>query len=126
MSSFSRNRQSAELSAKLAAENMQRIILQKRTAAIFALAKQHAEEAGQDFFNRQLGDEFWNNQTGQAIARVFWYAYRRPNAIGFRMAHGAEYGVWLELANDRKHEAIRPIVFEHGLYFLNDVRKLLS
>jgi hypothetical protein len=120
------SRDGTEGDAYRAAKKMQEIILKKRTAAIFALAKRHSEEALQDFFRRQIGDEFWNNQTGQALARVFSFAFRRQNSIGFRMAHGVEYGEWLERANDRKHEAIRPMVFEHGLYFLNDVRKLLS
>lgn len=102
------------------------IYLRRKLAAVYALAQAFEAKALDDFFKRQLNDEFWDNQTGQALSRVFGFAFRRRDAIGFRIAHGVEYGVYLERANDRKHEAIRPIVFEWGKQFIEAARELLA
>ncbi len=117
---------SAETDALLVANKIKEIYLKRKLAGVFALAKAFEAQALEDFFNRQLSEEFWQNQTGQALARVFGFAFKRKDAIGFRVAHGVEYGVYLERANDRKHEAIRPIVFEWGKRFIDEARKLLA
>jgi hypothetical protein len=68
--------------------------------------------------------EFWDNQTAQAAVRVFAEAHREGNSIFWFLAHGVDYGVSLELANDRKHESLRPIVQGYLGRFMEDVRKL--
>jgi hypothetical protein len=36
------------------------------------------------------------------------------------MAHGVQYGVYLELANNRKHQAIRPMIMSRLSAFTGD------
>ena len=43
---------------------------------------------------------------------MFSNAFRTRNSIGWFMAHGINYGVYLELANDRQNAAIVKIVKE--------------
>jgi hypothetical protein len=116
---------SAADDAKLVAKNIQRIWNEKNVPAIFALAEKHKADALDDFHQRQASDAFWQNRTGQAYIRVFAQSFKKVNAVGFYMAHGAPYGVYLELANNRLHEALRPIVEINGLLFLESVKEML-
>jgi hypothetical protein len=36
-----------------------------------------------------------------------------------------EYGKWLEIANDRKYELMRPIVFGKAQEFIDEVNEIL-
>jgi len=67
---------------------------------------------------------FWDNQTAQAAAGVFSNAFKDERSVGWFLAHGVFYGVYLELANDRKHEALRPIVQQYAGKFLEDIKKI--
>lgn len=66
--------------------------------------------------------KYWTNRTGQAAARVFTDAFRDEDSVGWRISHGVDYGVYLELANDRKHEALRPLAESFGLAMIKRVR----
>lgn len=70
--------------------------------------------------------KFWHNQTGQAALRMFTDAFKENLIYGWFMAHGVQYGAYLELANDRKHEAIRPIIQRFAGRFLADARKIFQ
>ncbi len=43
---------------------------------------------------------------------MFTKAFIDGDEIGFLLAHGVDYGVYLELANDRAYEVIRPVITE--------------
>ena len=45
-------------------------------------------------------------------------------AVSLIMAHGVQYGTYLELANDRRHEAIYPIIQRYFSRLMQDVNKL--
>jgi len=68
--------------------------------------------------------KFWHNRTGFAAARVFADAKLRKSGLSWGIAHGVQYGVYLELANNRSHEALRPVIQRYAGRFLNDVRKI--
>ena len=82
----------------------------RKVAAGFALFEDEAIRTIREFNDLQAGEEFWKNSTFQAKDRMFTEAFKREDAIGFFMAHGVQYGVYLELANNRKHQAIRPMI----------------
>lgn len=88
---------------------------QRRQAAIFAISAQYAVLAIQKFKDEQdtglqTEGKFWFNRTNQAVDRMFTVPFIDGLDVGWRMGHGVEYGVYLELANDRRNEAIRPTV----------------
>ncbi len=104
-------------------------IYERRKLAIYALALQYAARAINFFRSVQPPKPsseglFWTNRTGQAAARMFTNAEMADNVISWFMAHGVQYGVYLELANDRRFAAINPILEEYAIYFIQDVRKL--
>jgi len=104
-------------------------IYEIRAAQIYGLSLQYAAMALNYFHSQQSArpaekGEFWHNQTAQAAARMFSDAFRDGNSIGWFMSHGVDYGVYLELANDRAHESIRPIVQRYAGRFIRDVKAL--
>lgn len=99
-------------------------IYEKKKFLVIALCSYYAGMALQDFRTWQSNDEFWTNQTNTAWADVFTKVIDEPNETGFFIAHAVEYGVYLELANDRKHEALRPVLRELLEPFLKDLKRI--
>lgn len=91
---------------------------------MYALSLEYAARALNDFRRRQAQEEFWKNQTFTAMNTVFSDAFITGNVIGWFLAHGIEYGVYLELANDGKNQALRPVVVRFAKQFYEDVEKL--
>lgn len=82
----------------------------RKQIALYSISLYYASEALSEFRSRQSTGEFWDNQTNQAMDRVFSDAFIIQGGVGFRLSHGVGYGVYLELANNRRHEALRPII----------------
>jgi hypothetical protein len=99
-------------------------IFERRKAAVYAKSLFYAARALQDFRSRQGGNEFWQNRTGTAKDLVSADAYQKKNIVGWVLAHGVQYGVYLELANNRKHEALRPMINKWSKPFFEDLKKL--
>ena len=106
-------------------------IYQKKRAALYSLCLAFAGAALSEFRSRQPGGsgvtgEFWTNQTSVAADSVFSDAFVDKDDVGWFLAHGVEYGVYLELANDRQHEALRPIVEAMFPKFMDAVRSVYA
>lgn len=99
-------------------------IYKRREAAVFAISLNYSAIALNYFRQVQSADGFWTNRTRQALDRMFSNAFIESNSVGWFMAHGIDYGVYLELANDRKNEAIRPTIQRFAGRFLNAVKGL--
>jgi hypothetical protein len=90
-------------------------IFKRRQAAILAMCKYEAASALQEFQVNQPASpdtpgKYWFNRTAQAAARVFADGELTEDGARWFMAHGVLYGVYLELSNNRAHEALRPII----------------
>lgn len=92
-------------------------IFDRRVAALYAEAQRLAAEALAELQDQQRDNQFWNNETFQALQRLFADAFQDDDAVGFFLAHGVEYGVYLELANNRQNEALRPMIEKYALKF---------
>lgn len=103
-----------------------RTINERRVAASIALCWYYSEKAKQTFRKFQTFNTFWTNQTFTAYSSVFTGIIAEPSEIGFFIAHMVEYGVYLELANDRKHEALWPIIRDLQSQFEIDLHEIWS
>jgi len=79
-----------------------------------------------DRYNGQGVGRYWNNQTETAAKTVFADAYSDGDEIGFFIAHLVEYGVYLELANNRQHEALKPLIEKYYPLFVKDLQAIYS
>jgi hypothetical protein len=104
-------------------------IYEKRRAQIIGICLYYTQLSIQYFWSVQppipnTQGAFWHNWTGQAAARMFTGTIEEGEILGWYMAHGVDYGVYLELANDRRFESIRPIIQRYAGRFFADCRKL--
>jgi hypothetical protein len=96
--------------------NLDAIFAHKR-ADVLALCLRFAGGIKAEFRVRQLvgqgvRGQYWTERLENAAKTVFSDAFIDGDDLGFYIAHMMDYGVYLELANDRKHEALRPLIEE--------------
>jgi len=70
--------------------------------------------------------KYWHNQTGQAATRMFAGIFEEGKEMGFFIAHGVDYGIYLTLCNNREHDALWPIIKKFAGRYLSDVNKLFG
>lgn len=102
-----------------------KMIFERRRAALYALSLFYAAKAENYFKKEQAGGRYWSNQTNQARDRVFSGAFQIGETVtGWYLAHGVQYGIYLELANDRQNAALWPVILKFQADFYRDVKKL--
>jgi hypothetical protein len=99
-------------------------IFERRKAAIYGLSQQYSALALQYFRRHQEGNEYWNNQTSDAMNTMFTRTFKEGDSVGWLMAHHMAYGVYLELSNDGRHEAIRLVITIYANKFLKALDNL--
>ncbi len=99
-------------------------LLERKKAAVYAICLRYAAEALNYFKQEQAGEKYWENQTNQAKDRMFTGGIREKEIIGWFMAHGVEYGIDLELGNNGRNEAIKPVIDTFKEAFFADIGKL--
>ena len=80
----------------------------KEEAAVKALAEQGAILLQ----NSARENRRWTDRTGQARQRLHGYVGTIPNGYRITLAHGVDYGLWLELAHEKRF-AIIPQTIEY-------------
>ncbi len=100
------------------------LAFQQKKIKLFALSLSYAGQAINRFRSFQDTDIFWDNQTNQAKDRMFSVAFVEKETIGWFLSHGVSYGIYLELANDRQNEAIKPIIDILAPQFFRDARSI--
>ena len=69
----------------------------------------------------------WTDRTGMAKA-LLTAKVSQPNddTVRITLAHGVEYGIWLELANEKNYAIIAPTIEEEGPRIVSDLNNLMS
>lgn len=101
-------------------------IVQRKRAAIFALCLYYAGLALNYFRAQQANGAYWANRTGQARDRVFSGPISENDVLGWFLAHGVRYGIYLELTNDGQNAALEPVVGIFAKQFLSDVKRIIA
>jgi hypothetical protein len=99
-------------------------IYRRKKIALIALSAEFAEEAKRLHRIAQGDNFFWDNQTFQAMDNVFGQLIDDGNIVGFLLAHGKDYGVYLELANNRQNESLRLIINELAPKYIAAVKEI--
>jgi len=98
----------------------------RKKNAMNALCLQYAGMALQRFRQKQKQNAFWTNQTGSLFNNAFSGSDITQEFIGFYLSLMEDYGLYVELANNRKHEAVRPTVMAFYSRFMRDVEKIYA
>lgn len=65
-----------------------------------------AKQGAQKMENSAKKNAKWQDRTGSARQRLNGYTQRISNGQRIVLAHGVDYGVWLELAHEKKYSII--------------------
>ena len=106
-------------------------IFDARKHQLYVLAQDYAKQCLDEFQDQQktgagIIGKYWHNRTAQASDKMFSEAYTEDYLVAWFLSHVMPYGVYLELCNDRKYEAIRPLVEKWGMKFIAAARALYS
>ena len=69
----------------------------------------------------------WTDRTGMAKATLnAKVSQPSQNIIRITLAHGVDYGIWLELAHEKNYAIIAPTIREEGPRIVKDLNNLMS
>lgn len=76
---------------------------ESRTEAAIRL---YAETAAQKLQDSARENARWTDRTGHARQRLTGSSYPVTEGYKLSLSHGVDYGIWLELANEKKYSII--------------------
>jgi hypothetical protein len=71
-----------------------------------AAIQMYAETGALKMQNYARSNARWQNRTGQARQRLTGTSMKYANGYKIQLAHGVDYGKWLELANEKRYSII--------------------
>lgn len=67
----------------------------------------------------------WTDRTAHAVQRVKGYCIKTRTGIRIYLAHGVDYGVYLEFANGKKYAVIYPTLRRKGPEIMAGAAKVI-
>lgn len=69
----------------------------------------------------------WTDRTGMAKGMLnAKVSQPSSNIVRITLAHGVDYGIWLEIAHEKNYAIIAPTVREEGPRIISDLNNLMS
>ena len=68
----------------------------------------------------------WTDRTGMARKSLNATTEKRSNGIRITLAHGVDYGLWLELAHEKRFAIVKPTIELRGNEVLKGYTDLLN
>lgn len=79
-----------------------------------AAIRMYAEQGALKLQNYAKKHRRWTDRTGQARQRLHGYVDSIPEGYRISLAHGVDYGIWLELAHGRRFSIIPETIDKVG------------
>lgn len=86
----------------------------------------YGETVAKDFESYAKSHRPWTDRTGAARQRLNGYTESILNGIRICIAHGVSYGIFLELAHEKKYAILEPTVRLKANDAINGIRKMFS
>lgn len=68
----------------------------------------------------------WTDRTGDARKRLTGYVTDIPTGYRINLAHGVDYGIWLELAHEKRFAILEPTIRLRGPDVVRGMQGLLD
>lgn len=68
----------------------------------------------------------WSDRTAQARQRITGYCEKTDVGVRIYLSHGVNYGVYLELANEKRYAIIYPTLRQNGPEIMRDFSHLIG
>lgn len=95
----------------------------KRAQAAVEMYAKHQAKNLESYAKRNAP---WTDRTGMARKSLNATTEKRSNGIRITLAHGVDYGLWLELAHEKRFAIVKPTVELRGNEVLKGYAGLLN
>lgn len=101
--------------------------LDKMETKLGAVILMYSATKASEIESKMKINRLWTDRTGMAKmtlrARV---SQPSKEVVRITLSHGVDYGIWLELANEKNYAIIAPTVKEEGPRIVEDLGNLMS
>lgn len=91
-----------------------------------AAIQMYAESASLQLQNYARDNAPWTDRTGHARQRLTSNVEKVTNGYKIILAHGVDYGIWLELAHEKRFAIIQPTILINSNEIMTGFDKLLE
>lgn len=88
--------------------------LERLPDAVETAVMAYGKTAGEKLRARAVEDRPWTDRTAHARQRLHSDVKRIDTGIRIILAHGVEYGIYLELAHEKRYAVIYPTLLKEG------------
>ncbi len=101
--------------------------LNKMSTKLGAVILMYSATKAQEIQSKMKQNRPWTDRTGMAKA-LLSARVSQPDShtVRITLAHGVEYGIWLELANEKNYAIIAPTVREEGPRVVSDLGDIMT
>ncbi len=101
--------------------------LDKMSVKLGAVVLMYASTKASELQAKMKHNRPWTDRTGMAKALLnAKVSQPNKNTIRITLAHGVDYGIWLELAHGKNYAIIAPTIREEGPRIVEDLNNLMS
>lgn len=68
----------------------------------------------------------WTDRTGMARKSLKGSVQKLPGVYRIILAHGVDYGIWLELAHEKRFAIVNPLIELQAPFILEDFKNLMD
>lgn len=95
---------------------------EKADAAVHMLAQNAASNLESDAKQQAK----WTDRTGMARKSLKGSVQKLPSVYRIILAHGVDYGIWLELAHEKRFAIVNPLIELHAPFIMDDFKNLMD
>lgn len=101
--------------------------LDKMTTKLGAVVLMYSATKASEIQSKMQQNRPWTDRTGKAKATLS-AKVSRPSETLIRttLAHGVDYGIWLELAHEKNYAIIAPTIDKEAPRIIDDLNDLMS
>lgn len=100
-------------------------LIKTESKAILAI-KMYAQTSVKKMEGDAKSQARWTDRTGHARQRLIGYVTDEFEGVRLNLAHGVDYGLWLEVANEKRFAIVEPIVRLSAPFILESYTNLLE
>lgn len=86
----------------------------------------YGNTVAQDMAGEARRDRPWTDRTAQAKQRITAYCKRTETGVRIYLAHGVDYGAYLEFAHEKKYAIIYPTLRKKGPEAMRALPRILE
>lgn len=95
---------------------------ERADAAVNMLAKNAASTLESDAKEQAK----WTDRTGMARKSLKGSVEKTHSNYRIILAHGVDYGIWLELAHEKRFAIVNPLIELHAPFIMEDFKNLME